>query len=162
MSELSSVPPRVALVVSTRGTDSVTVTVCSCSPGWTSQVDANFLADSDVNILALELLEAFGLGANCKAAGSQIGSVIFSGVVRGQSSRNASCCVHDGYRGAGYDAAALVRDRSHNAAEIALRKRGHTKQKHAQRTANNLNMFINQLPDGIFFVFKELISEPLV
>ena len=58
--------------------------------GLKSQVDANFLADSDVNVLALEFLETLGLGANCKVAGSQVGSVIFSGVVRGQRSRDAS------------------------------------------------------------------------
>jgi hypothetical protein len=33
MSALLSVPPNVALVVSTKGMDSVTVTVCSAAPG---------------------------------------------------------------------------------------------------------------------------------
>ena len=119
----------------------MTVTVCSCCAGLNGQVHSNFLAHFEDNVLTLQLLEPFGLGANRIVAGSQIGSVILPGIVRGQGSRDAPLRVYDGYRGAGYDAAALVCDRSENPAGIALRKRGHAEQKDHQRAAQQLDRF---------------------
>ena len=88
--------------------------------GLNGQVDANFVADLDHNVLTLDPLEPFGLDANRVVAGSQVGSVIRARVIRGQGSSDAPLRVDDGYRGAGYDAAALVGDRSENASETAL------------------------------------------
>ena len=68
--------------------------------GLKGQVNSNFLANLQHNVLAFKLLEPFGLDADGIGAGNQRGSVILAGLIGGQRSRHASLRVYDGYRGA--------------------------------------------------------------
>ena len=107
MSALLSVPPRVALAVSTSGSDSVMVTDWVCEAGLRSQVHSNFLAHLELNVLAVQPLEPWRFDADGICAGNQVGSVILAGLIRGQGSRQTSLRVYDGHRGARDDCASF-------------------------------------------------------
>ncbi len=57
--------------------------------GLNGQVDANFVANFQPDALTLGPLESFGFRANRVVAGSQVGSVIGSRIVRCQGSTDA-------------------------------------------------------------------------
>src|SRR4029077_14198186 len=88
--------------------------------GLKGQVNSNFMTNFQRNVLAFNLLEPFGLGADRIGAGNERGSVILPGLIGGQCARHASLRVYNGYGGAGYDAAALIRNGSEDPAETAL------------------------------------------
>jgi hypothetical protein len=98
----------------------VVSTIGAAFAGLERKVHANLLSDLQQNVLALHCLESFGLGANRVRSRKEVGSVVFPGVACDQSAGNASLHILDGDRGAGNDAAALVRNRSRDAAKIAL------------------------------------------
>src|ERR1700692_3783995 len=75
MSELSRVPPRVALVVSTRGTDSVTVTVCCCSPGWRVTSTRTSLPTPTSTFWRSSFLKPFDSARTVKAPGVRLGAL---------------------------------------------------------------------------------------
>lgn len=77
---------------------------------------ANFKDD----VLTLQRLEPFGPNANHVLACSEIGSVIYASVIRGEGSSDAPLCIDDTYSGADNDAASLVGDSTENSAEAAL------------------------------------------
>ena len=52
--------------------------------GLQVKVDANFAADLQNDVLALDGLEALGLGADLIIAGKQVGSVVLARMIRGQ------------------------------------------------------------------------------
>ena len=64
ITEFSTVPPRVASVVSTAGASDVTVTVWVCAPGVSVEVNPGIYADLDHNVGMLDDLKASSLSAD--------------------------------------------------------------------------------------------------
>ena len=130
MVSLLSVPPRVELVVSTSGSffgDSNRRGLLTRLEG---QVNADVLAHFQPDILPLDLVKASGFCADRIDAGKDIGSGVFPGLVRGQSSRDASLSIGDGDGGVRDHAAALVGDASRNAAQLLCANTGRQSRKH--------------------------------
>ncbi len=59
------------------------------------QVSPNLLANAKLDVLALQLLESIGLGANRVRSRKQLGSVVLPGVIRGEGSCDTSVFVDD-------------------------------------------------------------------
>src|SRR4029077_16705825 len=88
--------------------------------GLNSQVSPNLLANPKLDVLALQLLESIGLGADCIRARKQLRGVVLPGVIRGEGSCDTSVFVDDCYRGTRYNPATLVCNRAENASVTAL------------------------------------------
>ena len=137
MSALFSVPPSVAVVASTSGSDFGHGDRLRLLTSLQGKVNANLLADLQLNILARQRLETFGLGADDVFTGEQSGSVILTGAVRHQGLRHTSIHIYHGYRRAGQHAATLICNGSENPTKIRLRKHRRAEEKYPKNNASS-------------------------
>ena len=88
--------------------------------GLQGQIDANRLADLHEYAAAFQRLEALGLSPDRIGAGNHAVRRVLPGAIGHQGSRGAAGHVDHRHRGAGNDAAALVRHRPLNRALTGL------------------------------------------
>ena len=68
----------------------MTVIVCVCSPGSSSQIDANVLVHFQDDLLPLNGLETLELNSDSVSARKQAGCYIFSRLIRDQCTGDAA------------------------------------------------------------------------
>src|ERR1700682_972887 len=86
MTSFCNVPPSSALVVSTRGTCSVTVIVCACSPGWSERSTRSSWPTSSTMFWRSVVLKPLNSARTLYAPGIRFGALYApdSSVVRGR------------------------------------------------------------------------------
>ncbi len=107
--------------------------------GLENKVDADVAGDLQLDIPSLDILKAWGRGADHIDARKQVRNQVLSRFIRSKIARQSSLCIGDGHGRAHHHGLGLVENAPQNASGIGLRAQRNASQNNCQRPSRGHN-----------------------